>query len=101
MKNISYPHLYSAPAVYSLCLLFVVFFCSTKVELMVFLPRMLLQRSLGSELANTRVTSYFNGGHFAGCLFKMKAVISRFRLLRKNALNIKVQCLAEMCDMMT
>ena len=68
---------------------------------MVFLLRMLLQRSLGGELANTRITSYFNGEHFAGCLFKMKAVISRFRLLRKNALNIKVQCLAEMCDMMT
>ena len=68
---------------------------------MAFFLRMLLQRSLGSELAKARTTSYFNGGHFAGYLFKMKAVMSRYRLLRNNALNIKVQCLAEMRDMMT
>ena len=68
---------------------------------MAFVPRMLLQRSLGGELPKARMTSYFNGGPFAGCLFKMKAVMPHFRLLRNNELNIKVQCLAEMCDMMT
>ena len=71
------------------------------VELMAFVLRMLLQRSLGGELPKAHMTSYFNRGHFAGCLFKMKAVMSHFRLLRKNELNIKVQRLAEMCDMMT
>ena len=67
---------------------------------MAFVLRMLFQRSLGGELPKARMTSYFNGGPFAGCLFKMKAVMSHFRLLQNNELN-NVQCLAEMCDMMT
>ena len=38
------------------------------------------------RLAKVRLTSYFNGGQFAGRLFKMKSVLSRFRFLRNNAL---------------
>ena len=38
------------------------------------------------KLAKVRITSYFNAGHFAGRLFKMKSVLSRFRFLRNNAM---------------
>ena len=38
------------------------------------------------KLAKVLITSYYNGGHFAGRLFKMKSVLSRLRFLRNNAM---------------
>ena len=55
----------------------------------------------GLQDFNAQMTSCFNGGHVASLLFKMKAVISHFLLLGNDELNIKVQCLAKMCEMMS